>query len=148
MAATTRGSTTSSVQRGRGRGWTSRREPVSEEVINGTPSSSNRILCKFGYGCQFLATNSCRFYHPPASTTSPLVGESSSSVITTSSSDTDTVETEIGVLSLWCPSEFRHLVVHCKKQRFDVYCGRKNPTMPAIDGKYHYGNPFKMTIEE
>ena len=20
--------------------------------------------------------------------------------------------------------------------------------MPAIDGKYHYGNPFKMTIEE
>ena len=58
------------------------------------------------------------------------------------------VETKIGRLMLTCPERYRHLVVHCKKKKFDVYCGRKNPSMPSIGGRYPYGNPFKMDREE
>ena len=69
----------------------------------------------------------------------PPVGESA---------DGKRVETEIGGLWLDCPPWLRHLVVHCKRSKFDVYCGRKNPTMPSVGGEYPFGNPFTMTKED
>ena len=64
------------------------------------------------------------------------------------STDGKKVGTEIGGLWLDCPPGLRHLVVHCKRSKFDVYCGRKNPTMPSVGGEYPFGNPFKMTKED
>lgn len=35
-------------------------------------------------------------------------------------------------------------VVHCKKSEYDVYIGRKNPSMPQQES-YVWGNPFKIS---
>ena len=37
-------------------------------------------------------------------------------------------------------------VVHCKKQKYDVYIGRKNPSVDCKDCKW--GNPFAITDQQ
>jgi hypothetical protein len=51
-------------------------------------------------------------------------------------------------------SEWRHKVVHCRKSNnYDVYVGRRNPTIPESKlapgggGGFKWGNPFKMENE-
>ena len=42
--------------------------------------------------------------------------------------------------------KYKHLVVHCKKGKYDVYVGRKNPTVPESydPDADKWGNPFKI----
>lgn len=55
------------------------------------------------------------------------------------------VETKIGSLSLIAPEHLRKFVVHCRRAKFDVYCGRRNPLF--ADSDFAWGNPIKMDKE-
>mgnify|MGYP001094793185 CR=1 FL=1 len=42
-------------------------------------------------------------------------------------------------------SDFSSLVVHCKRSEYDVYIGRRNPSIPAHRTfDFKWGNPFKI----
>jgi len=40
--------------------------------------------------------------------------------------------------------QFQHLVVHCRKAPYDVYCGRKSAGAPKDCSDFEFGNPFTL----
>jgi hypothetical protein len=41
-------------------------------------------------------------------------------------------------------SKWKHMVVHCKKSKYDVYIGRPNPSIEGSKSD-EWGNPFKIS---
>ena len=42
---------------------------------------------------------------------------------------------------------YQHLVVHCRKSKYDVYCGRESGGAPKDCSDFSFGNPFTMRVE-
>jgi hypothetical protein len=87
-------------------------------------TSSSKPVCKFynsSQGC--LKGDACAFAH-------------TQNVNRTSSHSKN--DTELST------SEWKHMVVHCKKSKYDVYIGRPNPSIPN-SSENKWGNPFKIS---